>query len=85
MCMDELLTRVTQVEANISQVKNKVAYRDLRQMLATVDAVITEISRESVKCRQRKRPTVKYQELCQQADALLTNLEHHVVFAALLK
>jgi 5-methylcytosine-specific restriction endonuclease McrBC regulatory subunit McrC len=83
--MDEILERVTRVESQISLIKNKVAYRDLRQMLSSVDKVVTEISKESVECRRMKKTTNKYTELTEQADMLLTNLEQHITFAALIK
>ena len=82
--MDEILNRVNQVEKQISAVKNKVAYRDLRKMLDTVDRVITEISKESVECRRNKRETSKYVELKEKANNLLNNLEQHVTFASLI-
>jgi 5-methylcytosine-specific restriction endonuclease McrBC regulatory subunit McrC len=83
--MDEILERVNRVESQISLIKNKVAYRDLRQMLSSVDKVVTEISKESVECRRMKKTTSKYTELTEQADMLLTNLEQHITFAALIK
>ena len=83
--MDDILERVNRVEAQISLIKNKVAYRDLRQMLSSVDKVVTEISKESVECRRMKKTTIKYTELTEQANMLLTNLEQHITFAALLK
>jgi glucose-6-phosphate dehydrogenase assembly protein OpcA len=83
--MDDILERVNRVEAQISLIKNKVAYRDLRQMLSSVDKVVTEISKESVECRRMKKQTMKYTELTEQANQMLTNLEQHVTFAALLK
>lgn len=82
--MDEILERINTVEKQIAQVKNKVAYRDLRSMLKPIDRTITEMSREAVECRQTKKTTLKYQELEQQARDLLTNLEQHITFAALL-
>jgi hypothetical protein len=83
--MDDILERVNRVEAQISLIKNKVAYRDLRQMLASIDKVVTEISKESVECRRTKKTTIKYTELAEQANQMLTNLEQHITFAALLK
>ena len=83
--MDDILERVNRVEAQISLIKNKVAYRDLRQMLSSIDKVVTEISKESVECRRMKKTTIKYTELTEQANMLLTNLEQHITFAALLK
>lgn len=82
--MDDILARINTVEAQIATVKNKVAYRDLRTMLKPIDAVVTEMSREDVECRQRKKITVRYRELEGQARDLLTNLEQMVTFAALI-
>jgi hypothetical protein len=82
--MDEILQRINTVEAQIATVKSKVAYRDLRKMLAGVDRVVTEISKEAVECRRTKKTTIKYKELEQQAQDLLTNLEQMVTFAALI-
>ena len=82
--MDEILTRIDRVEAQIATVKNKVAYRDLRKMLVPIDALVTEMSREDVNCRQLKKTTLKYRELEAQARDLLSNLEQMVTFAALL-
>ena len=82
--MDEILTRINRVEAQIATVKNKVAYRDLRKMLVPIDATVTEMSREDVNCRQLKKTTLRYRELEAQARDLLSNLEQMVTFAALL-
>ena len=82
--MDDILNRINLVEKQISAVKNKVAYRDLRKMLDNVDKVITEISKESVECRRTKRDTLKYIELKEKAGSLLDNLEQHVTFASLI-
>ena len=82
--MDDILNRVNLVEKQISAVKNKIAYRDLRKMLDNVDKVITEISKESVECRRMKKDTFKYMELKEKANSLLNNLEQHVTFAALI-
>ena len=82
--MDEILTRINRVEAQIATVRNKVAYRDLRQMLKPIDATVTEMSREDVTCRQLKKTTLKYRELETRVKDLLTNLEQMVTFAALL-
>jgi hypothetical protein len=82
--MDEILERINTVERQIATVKNKVAYRDLRRMVDPIDNLITEMSREDVECRQRKRVSLKYRELEAEANKLLSNLEQMVTFAALL-
>jgi hypothetical protein len=82
--MDEILQRLNRVESQIALVKNKVAYRDLRRMVEPIDAVITEMSKEDVECRQRKKVTLRYRELEAQANELLSNLEQMVTFAALI-
>ena len=82
--MDELLTRIDQIERKIPQIRNKVARRDLMKMLRNIDVVINNISKESVVCRGLHRETIKYRELVQTAKDQLTNLEQHLTFAALL-
>jgi septation ring formation regulator EzrA len=82
--MDEILERINTVEAQIATVKSKVAYRDLRKMLSSIDKIITEMSKEDVNCRQLKKTTLKYRELEAQANTSLSNLEQMVTFAALL-
>jgi uncharacterized protein YaaN involved in tellurite resistance len=82
--MDDILDRVNHAEKQISAVKSKVVYRDLRKMLAGVDRVITALSQESVECRRLKRDTSKFTELKKQVNQLLDNLEQHITFAALI-
>ena len=82
--MDDILDRVNHAENQISAVKSRVAYRDLRKMLAGVDRVITALSQESVECRRLKRETSKFVELKKEVNGLLDNLEQHITFAALI-
>ena len=82
--MDEILNRVNRAESQISTIKNKLAYRDLRKMLSNIDRVITEMSKESVECRRIKKDTNKFTELKQKANDLLDVLEQHITFAALI-
>jgi hypothetical protein len=82
--MDELLTRLDQIERAIPQIKNKVARRDLMKMLKNIDVAINAVSRESVECRRLHRETGYYQDLIKKADELINNLEQHLTFAALL-
>jgi predicted nucleic acid-binding Zn-ribbon protein len=82
--MDDILDRVNHAEKQISAVKSKIAYRDLRKMLASVDRAITALSQESVECRRLKRETSKFVELKKQVNGLLDNLEQHITFAALI-
>jgi len=82
--MDELLDRLGQIERQIPQIRNKVARRDLMKMLKNIDVAVNAVSRESVECRRLHRQTLHYQELVQQAKSLITNLEQHLTFAALL-
>jgi len=82
--MDELLDRLGQIERQIPQIRNKVARRDLMKMLKNIDVAVNAASRESVECRRLHKETLHYRELVQQAQALITNLEQHLTFAALL-
>jgi hypothetical protein len=82
--MDELLERLDQIERKIPQIRNKVARRDLMKMLKNIDAAVNAVSRESVECRRLHRETLHYRELVRQAEKLISNLEQHLTFAALL-
>jgi hypothetical protein len=83
--MDELFERLNRAEQQIATVKNKVARKDLLKMVKTVDVSIVAADMESVECRRLKRETIRYRELIQQTQLLLTNLEQHITFACLLK
>jgi len=83
--MDELFQRLDQAERAIATVKNKVARRDLLKMVKTIDVAIVSADMESVECRRMHRETARYRELVKKVDDLLTNLEHHITFANLLK
>ena len=82
--MDELFQRLDRAEKHITQVKNKVARRDLLKMVRTVDQAIVAADMESVECRRMHRETSRYRELVQKVNDLLTNLEQHITFASLL-
>ena len=82
--MDELLDRLDQIERAIPTIKNKVARRDLMKMLNNIDTAVNAVSRESGECRRLHRETLHYQELIKDAEKLISNLEHHLTFAALL-
>jgi hypothetical protein len=82
--MNELLDRLNNVERAIPTIKNKIARRDLLKMLKNIDTAINAVSRESVECRRLHRETLHYQELVKNAEKLITNLEQHLTFAALL-
>ena len=82
--MDELLDRLDQIERAIPTIKNKVARRDLMKMLRNIDVALNAVSRESVECRRLHRETGHYKELVKRAQDLITNLEQHLTFAALL-
>jgi hypothetical protein len=82
--MDELYARLDSIEKQIALITNKTARRDLLKMVRTVDLAMVAADMESVECRRQRRETVRYQELKQTASELVTNLEQHLTFAALL-
>lgn len=82
--MDELRQRLDRAEKHIATVKNKVARRDLLKMVKAVDRAIVDADQESVECRRNKRETLRYRELVQKIQDLITNLEQHITFANLL-
>jgi len=54
-------------------------------MVRTIDQAMLAADQASVECRRLHRETLRYQELVQQAQSLVTNLEQHLTFAALLR
>jgi hypothetical protein len=82
--MDEILTRLSNAELQLTSIKSKVARRDLRKMIGHIDSVITEISKESVECRRLKKETNRYQQLNSDLSVLLDSLEQHITLALLL-
>ena len=82
--MDELLARLDKIERAIPTIKNKVARKDLMKMLHNIDTAVNNVSKESVECRRLHRETGHYKELVKKANDLMTNLEQHLTFAALL-
>jgi hypothetical protein len=82
--MEDLRQRVTQIETQIPNIKNRQARRELSMMLKSAHAAITKVDQELVECRRLQRQTIKYQNLITEADKVLRFVEQHVTFAALL-
>jgi hypothetical protein len=82
--MDELYQRLDQAERAITTVKNKIARKDLLKMVKTIDVAVVAADMESVECRRLHKETTRYKELVKKASDLITNLEQHLTFAALL-
>ena len=82
--MDQLFERLDSAERAIATVKNKIARRDLLKMVKAVDRAIVAADMESVECRRMHKETSRYRELVKKVADLLTNLEQHITFAALL-
>jgi hypothetical protein len=82
--MDELYQRLDRAERQIATIKNKVARKDLLKMVKAVDRAMVGADQESVECRRLHRETARYRELVKNATDLITNLEQHLTFAALL-
>jgi len=82
--MDELMDRLDKIERAIPQIRNKTARKDLMKMLRNIDTAINAVSKESVECRRLHRETLHHRELVKKANELITNLEQHLTFAALL-
>jgi guanyl-specific ribonuclease Sa len=82
--MDELQIRFSQIELQISQVKNRQAQRDLTMMLRSANTAITRVDQELVECRRLQKQTIKYQDLIREADQRLKFVEQHLVLAVLL-
>lgn len=77
-------TRLDQLFAQIQELKNKRAQRDLLIMHRAVEKVLTELDRERVECRRLQKETNKFKELYAQISDLLDNLEKHLTLAHLM-
>jgi hypothetical protein len=84
MEQDALYTRIDRAVSQVATIKNKQARRDLKRMLQSADAAMTNIDRELVNCRRLNRPTIKHSELVAKAEKILDFLEQHIVFATLI-
>lgn len=82
--MDDLRLRLTQIEQQIPNIKNRQARRELTMMLKSAHAALTRVDQELVECRRLHKQTNKYQELIAEADKVLNFIEQHLTFAALL-
>jgi len=82
--MDELYDRLDLAIIQINDLKSKVAKRDLIKMIRAIDSKMTAVDQEKVECRRRHKETLKYRELVQEVTGLITNLEKHITFAALI-
>ena len=82
--MDDLRQRVTQIESQIPNIRNRQARRELTMMLKSAHAAMRNLDQELVECRRLQRPTSKYQDLVIEADKVLKFVEQHLTFAALL-
>jgi hypothetical protein len=70
--------------AQIRDVKDKRAQRDLLLMSRNIEKILTDLDRERVQCRRLQKDTPRYRELHTQTAELLVNLEHHLTFARLM-
>lgn len=77
-------TRLDQLFAQIQDVKNKRAQRDLLLMHRAVERVLTDLDRERVNCRRAQKETIRYKELYNQIEEMLSNLEKHLTLAHLM-
>jgi hypothetical protein len=82
--MKDLYDRVETALTQVATIKNKVARRDLLQMIRNAQSTMTRMDQESVNCRRLHKLTPHYQDLADQADQTLNYLEQHLTFAALL-
>ena len=76
--------RIDTAYTQIGSVKNKVVRRDLLMMLRATEAAYTRLDKESVECRRLKKETLRYRELLQNFEELLSHLEKHITFANLV-
>jgi len=82
--MDELYQRLDRIEHQVTKIKNKRYRKDLQKMIRTIDSAMLAMDQESVECRRLHKETLRHKELAQKAGDLMTTLEQHLTFVALL-
>jgi hypothetical protein len=81
--MFEERKKLDNIQQQARGIKNPVARRDLLKMIATVDLKLTEMSKESVRCRQRGNITGNYQKMTRELSEMMENLEGFLMVALL--
>ncbi len=81
--MYEERKRLDDIEQQTRTIKDPCIRRDLKKMIATVDLKLTEMSKESVRCRQLNTITGNYQQLSRQLKEMMENLESFLMVALL--
>jgi len=81
---EEITRRFKRTSDAIATIKDRRARADLTKLFRSANSVLTEMSKEAVECRRNKKITVRYRELENNLETALTNLEHHITFAALI-
>ena len=85
-----MLTQSTDIQERVDAVwpliinSKSTHRRDLLRMFHHCAAVNTELSKEAINCRRVGKITIKYSNLAQELDELVSNLEQYVTFAILL-
>lgn len=76
-------TRLDYIIAQIRNVKDKQAQRELLLMSRTIERSLTQLDQERVQCRRLNKETLHYQKIHKEIAELLINLEQHLTFARL--
>lgn len=61
-----------------------IVRRDLLRMHNTCETTYTEMDREMVECRRKRRPTSRYTELESKLTSMISTLEKRITWANLL-
>lgn len=83
--IDNLTKKNEELYAQIRQVENHAAAKDLLKMARTTENIRNDISREMVECRRTKKTTKRLLELVEDYKEATRNLESNLVFALLLR
>jgi hypothetical protein len=81
--LEQAKNRYEQLQPAVSAIRAMPYWLDLRRMKAHCNKLSDEISKESVVCRQRKKVTVKYNELVNKYVEAVDVIEKYTMLAHL--
>lgn len=82
--MNKLNEEIELIEKQAIRMSNFVVRRDLTKMIKNVNDQLTEISNESVKCRQLNKTSTRLSQLTKIAEDSVRRVQKYVTLAMLI-
>ncbi len=82
--MENLRNQYQHQVSVVSVIKDHRRRRDLLKMLKTVDGILTEIDKESIRCRRLQHATVLYKALVKKCKDQLQVVDQYVLVSTII-